>query len=84
MRIDEGFDPLGAAHPRFRPNRFQPVRETRDEPEVLPHMLLSDPTGRNDPAGGERDRRAKDCLREPDPSRMMKHRAVTKVCTVGF
>ena len=51
MRVDLSLDPLGAAHPRFRPDRFQPVGETRDKAQILPHMLLTNPTGRNDPAG---------------------------------
>lgn len=46
MRIDLCLDPLSAAHPRFRPNSFHPVGETRDEAQIFADMLLTDPRGR--------------------------------------
>ncbi len=48
MRIDQGLDLLGAAHPRLRPDRLHPVGKTGDEAEVFADVLLADPPGRDD------------------------------------
>ena len=45
MRIDQGLDLLGPAHPRLGPDRLDPVGEARDEAEVFADMLLADPAG---------------------------------------
>jgi len=50
MRIDLGFDLLGAAHPRLGPDRPRPIGKAGDETQILADMLLADPTGRDDPA----------------------------------
>ena len=38
--------PLGAAHPRFRADGFDPIGEGGDEVEVLADVLLPDPGDR--------------------------------------
>jgi hypothetical protein len=47
---------LGAAHPRQWPDGARPVREARNEPEVLAHVLFADQSDGHDPPGRERHR----------------------------
>ena len=76
MGIDLCLDPLVAAHPRFRPDRFHPVGETRNEAQILADMLLANPPGRDDAARRKRDRGAEDGLREPDSSGMLSGQSI--------
>src|SRR3989338_2917322 len=84
VRIDQGLDLLGPAHPRLGPDRLDPVREARDEAKVFADMLLTDQSRRDDPPGRQGDRRSEDCLRKPNSGRVMEHRAVTEVRRMGF
>ena len=79
MRIDHGLDPHGPAHPGLGPEGLHPVGKTRDEAEVFPHMLLSDPTGRDDAPGREREGRPEDRFGHEDALGMVPQRPVPKV-----
>src|SRR5580700_4881967 len=77
-------DRLRPAHPEFRADAAYPVREARDETEVLPHMLLADQPDRHHAAGRDRDRRAEETLQHEDAFGMMPQRAVPKISGDGF
>ena len=79
MWIDERLDPLGPAHPGLGADRFHPIRKAGDEAEVLLHMLLANPTGRDDAPCRERERRAKNRLGHEYALGMVAQRPVPKV-----
>lgn len=79
MRIGQGLDPRGPAHPGFGPDGLYPVCEARDEAEVLLDMLLAHPAGRNDAPGREREGRTENRLRHEDALGMVAQRPVPEV-----
>ncbi len=68
MRIDQSLDPFRPAHPGLGTDRLHPVSKTRDEAEVLLHMLLADPAGRDDAPGREGEGLPEDRLGMKMPS----------------
>jgi hypothetical protein len=82
MRLDRFrglFEPLRAAHPWLGPDGFDPIGEGRDETEVLDDVLLADPAGRDDPAGGQGDGCAEDRFRHEDALGVMPQGAVPEI-----
>jgi len=79
MRIEIDLDFLGAPHPWHRLDRSSPVRETRDETEILGDMLLADPACRDDAARREGDRHTEDRLGHEDALGMMPERPVPEI-----
>jgi len=59
-------DRLGPAHPGLGADAAHPIREARDETEVLAHMLLADQPNRHHAAGRDRDCRAEEALQHED------------------
>ena len=79
MRIDQGLNPRGPTHPRLGPDGLHPVGEARDEADVFLHMLLANPTSRDDAPGRERNGRPEDRLSHEDALGMMAERPVPEV-----
>src|ERR1035437_2391530 len=68
-----------AAHPAFRPDGLRPISKLWDEAEVLPDVLLANPPGRDDSAGGERYHGAKNTFGHEDALGVMAKCAMPKV-----
>jgi hypothetical protein len=70
---------LSAAHPWLWADALHPVREGRDEAEILDDMLLADTARGDDAAGRLGDGRAEDGLGQEDAFGEVAERAVPKI-----
>jgi len=79
MRIDQRLDLCSPAHPGLGPDSLHPVGETRDEAKVFLNMLLTDPPGRDDASGRQREGLAENRLGHEDALGMVAQRPVPEV-----
>src|ERR1017187_7997945 len=68
-----------AAHPTLWSDCRRPIGEGWDESEVFPNVLLTNPSRRDDAAGGQRHRRPENGFRHKDSLGVMAQGAMPEV-----